>query len=131
MTDLPGRIMLIDDDDNLREVMTETLQIRGNVSVMPCRDCYQAVSASEEFRPNLILLDLRMPGKDGPETLKVLRQVNVLRDVPVIFVTGADKVHMQDDYRKLGVIGVIHKPFMPSELREYISSLWAEYHMAQ
>ncbi|HEY8191425.1 MAG TPA: response regulator, partial [Alphaproteobacteria bacterium] len=73
MTDLPGRIMLIDDDDNLREVMTETLQMRGNVSVMACADCYKAVSASEEFKPNLILLDLRMPGKDGAETLKVLR----------------------------------------------------------
>lgn len=131
MTDLPGRIMIIDDDDSLREVMTETLQARGNVTVAPCKDAYRAISAAEEFRPNLILLDLRMPGKDGPATLRDLREIAVLSDVPVIFVTGADKVHMQDEYRKLGVIGVIHKPFMPSELREYISGLWAEYHMGR
>ena len=122
--------MLIDDDDNLRGVMTETLQARGNVSVLACSDCNNAISASDQFSPHLILLDLRMPGKDGPETLKNLRQVKSLSNTPVIFVTGAGKVNMIDDYKKLGVIGVIHKPFTPSELKEYISGIWGEYHMA-
>lgn len=129
MTDMPSRIMMIDDDDSLREMVTEGLQARGNVTVMACKDHYKAVSASANFAPHLILLDLRMPGKDGPETLKVLRQVDALKDVPVIFVTGAHKVHMVEEYHHLGVIGVIHKPFTPSELREYIGGLWAEYHM--
>jgi len=130
MTDLPGRIMLIDDDDTLREVMTETLQARGNVSVMPCADCSKAIDVADQFSPHLILLDLRMPGKDGPETLKLMRNVDALKETPVIFVTGAGKVQMVDDYKHLGVIGVIHKPFTPSELKEHISGIWTEYHMA-
>ena len=122
--------MLIDDDDNLRGVITETLQARGNVSVMSCASCKRAIGVSRQFSPNLILLDLRMPGKDGTETLKALREIKALDNVPVIFVTGAHKVNMIDDYKKLGVIGVIHKPFTPSELKEYISGIWGEHHMA-
>lgn len=131
MTDLPGRIMLIDDDDVLRDIMTEGLQANGTVSVLACSDFHKAVSASNQFSPHLILLDLRMPGKDGPETLKVLRSVDSLKDVPVIFVTGASKVRMIGEYKKLGVIGVIHKPFSPPELREYVGGLWAEHHMGR
>lgn len=130
MADLPGRILYIDDDQNLQGMVREALGVRGNTEVLSCSSCDEAVFKGPGFAPHLVLLDMRMPDKDGPATLRALRQTEGLEAVPVIFVTGARKLVMDEKYGHLGTIGVIHKPFTGSELKKQVSTLWSASHMA-
>lgn len=130
MIDLPGRILYIDDDKNLQEMVGESLGARGNTNIMACSSCDEAVFRGPGFAPHLILLDMCMPDKDGPATLRALRQTKGLETVPVVFVTGARKLVMDEKYRQLGAIGVIHKPFTGSGLKKQVSALWSSSHMA-
>lgn len=130
MTDLPGRILYIDDDQILQEMVKEALGARGNTDVLACSSCDEAVFKGAGFSPHLVLLDMRMPDKDGPATLLALRRTKGLESVPVIFVTGARRLVMSEKYQQLGAIGVIHKPFTGSELKKQVSALWTSSHMA-
>ena len=125
MSDVAERVMVIDDDPVVCKGMKQALESMGNVKVIVCGDAYKAAMWYEKFSPQLILLDMIMKGKDGPAVLKMLRAVEALRDVPVVFVTGVRRLEMTDDYRRLGVIGIIHKPFTADEFVEKIKSLWA------
>lgn len=126
MSDVGERVMVIDDDPVVCKVMKQALEGMGNVKVVVCSDAYTAAMWYEKFSPQLILLDMIMKGKDGPAVLKMLRGVAALKDVPVVFVTGVQRLQMTDDYRRLGVIGIIHKPFGAQEFLEKIIELWAE-----
>jgi len=128
MSGFPEKILIIDDDHALLEVEELALKRFGDIEVQLCDSCDQAVTAIENFTPELILLDLKMPDKDGTEAVRELRKIEKISGTPIIFVTGEHRVIMQDDYKVLGVIGIIYKPFKPSDFITGIQDLW---HMFQ
>jgi len=79
------------------------------------------------FDPQLVLLDLMMPGKDGPTTLLTLRRNSRLARAAVVFITA--KAHPREVARLmgLGAVDVIAKPFDPMTLHERISGIWSNY----
>ena len=82
------------------------------------------LAAVDDFSPQLVLLDVMMPGMDGPQTLTELRKLSCMKGVPIVFMTAKAQTHEQEAYRALGAIGVIVKPFDPMTLSDQIVALW-------
>ncbi|HEY9680887.1 MAG TPA: response regulator [Oculatellaceae cyanobacterium] len=113
-------VLLVDDDPAIRMVAEICLAKVGNwnVSLADCGPKGLEIALRE--KPDLILLDVMMPGMDGPTMLGLLRQQ---LDTPVIFVTAKVQPSEVDRYLKLGAVGVIAKPFDPMELPTIICNI--------
>lgn len=113
-------IILIVDDmpsniDVLRSILSEDYRLKvatnGEVGIK---------AALANPRPDLILLDIIMPGMDGFEVYKRLKQDKITSKIPVIFVTGADESSMIDKVKSLDAVEFVTKPPNPVELKEKI-----------
>ena len=82
-------MLVVDDDELLREVARTALEIVGGCEVTTARSGTQAQDKAKTERPDVILLDVMMPGVDGPSTVTALRAESTTRDIPVIFLTGS------------------------------------------
>ncbi|MGZ5848543.1 MAG: response regulator, partial [Ramlibacter sp.] len=85
-----------------------------------------AIAQAEAFGPDLLLLDVMMPGMDGPTTLARLRELPATRQVPVVFMTAKVQASEIENYKALGALGVISKPFDPMRLADQVKALWLE-----
>ena len=121
------RILLVDDDPDIRDVATLALRTTGGYAVEPCGSAREAVDRSASFRPDLILLDIWMPGTDGLGALKALREIEATAETPVVFMTGVD-IDEIERYQELGCLGVIPKPFDPTALPARLEALWGRHH---
>ena len=114
--DGPRRILVIDDSALIRHVVQAGLRGEPGWHVDAAESGPRGVELATSARPDLILLDVEMPDPDGPATLALLREREVTREVPVLFLTG----HSADEDRRtllaLGAAGVIAKPFDPPAL---------------
>jgi two-component system, OmpR family, response regulator len=117
------RILLVDDDPDLLEVAALALGAAGGYTVEPCGSAREAVERSPSFRPDLILLDVQMPGTDGLAALRALREIETTAETPVVFMTGGgiDEIAR---YQELGCLGVIIKPFDPAIVPARLEALW-------
>lgn len=119
------RVLLVDDDAAIRRIAEITLSRVGKWQVSLAESGAQALDVVSRESPDLILLDVMMPGMDGPTTLKLLREKESLSQTPIIFMTAKVQKHEIDAYRLLGAAGVIAKPFDPMELPAEIRSILA------
>jgi two-component system, OmpR family, response regulator len=122
------RILLVEDDPDVQLVAALALRRLGGYTVEVCGSPREAVRAAESFGPDLILLDMMMPGMDGIATLAKLRQETATAAIPVIFMTARVRPHEVGRYTELGALGVVAKPFEPDVLAETIRSLWERAH---
>ncbi|MCB1669218.1 MAG: response regulator [Porticoccaceae bacterium] len=116
-------ILYVEDDRDIREV-TEMVLADERFELVACSSGQEAVSAAADLTPDLLLLDVMMPGLDGPATLKSLRMYPQLKNTPVIFMTAKVQASEVAQYEALGAIGVIRKPFDPMTLAEQIVRLF-------
>ncbi len=122
------RILYVEDDLDIQTVATLALEVVGGFNVKVCSSGEQALEEVVAFAPDMILLDVMMPGMDGPTTLKALRQLDSLDEVPIAFMTAKVQSHEVDQLIKLGAVGVITKPFDPMALAIQVRSLWEQAH---
>lgn len=120
------RILLVDDEPDIRRVAQKALELVGHYTVEPCVDGEDALAKINEFDPQLILMDVMMPGKDGPATLAELREIEHFSRVPVVFITARVQKIEVEEYLLLGVADVISKPFDPMTLSAKIQKVWSE-----
>ena len=118
-------ILHIEDESDIQAVARIALEEVGGFSVTAVSSGRDGVSRAAEIRPDLILLDVMMPGLDGPATLQALRESPATAAIPVIFMTAKAQRHEVDRYRALGALGVITKPFDPMTLASDVRSLWS------
>lgn len=118
------RIMYVEDEPDIRAVAKLALEAVGGMTVNLCERGDLAVSQAEEFKPQMILLDVMMPGMDGPSTLKALRENPTLQAIPIAFMTAKVQSHEIEYFKSLGALGVIAKPFDPMTLADEIRDLW-------
>ena len=118
------RILYVEDDPDIQSIAKLALEDLGGFTVEVCLSGREALKLAPEFSPQLMILDVMMPGMDGPTTLAELRKLPTLENVPAIFMTA--KVQKQEvaDYKALGAVDVIAKPFDPMTLAEQVSSIW-------
>ena len=124
----PSKILHADDDEFVLAIVAEAIaKEEDDTEIASCTDGNDLVDKVHEDKPDLILLDLNMPGIDGPTALQILRTGEFKIDTPIIFYTGYEDIKMQQNYEKLGVIGVVHKSIEPSDIYPQILSLWMHY----
>jgi DNA-binding response OmpR family regulator len=99
-----ARILVIDDDSDIRDAVTEVLSFEGH-EVFTAVEGEQGLVRCRLVRPDLILLDLMMPGMNGWDFLKALRRDEVLGQTPVVVVSALGRVS------ELPVSGFLPKPF--------------------
>jgi two-component system OmpR family response regulator len=92
--------------------------------VIACACGSEAIAAASTARAELILLDVMMPGMDGPSTLAHLRKLPATARTPVIFMTAKVQEPELAQYRKLGALDVIAKPFDPMQVSAEIQRIW-------
>ena len=119
------RILFVEDDPDIQKVAKLALEAIGGFSVLTCDSGARALAAVTGFVPDLILLDVMMPGMDGPATLKALRQVPGAETIPAVFMTARVQPTEIAGYRALGAVDVIAKPFDPMRLADTVREIWS------
>ena len=127
MTEL-RKILHVEDEPDIREVARLALETVGGFVVESCASGEDAVVRAPAFRPDLVLLDVMMPGLDGPATFQRLRQIPGFEKIPVIFMTAKAMPQEIERFRELGALDVITKPFDPMELADQVRKIWARAH---
>lgn len=118
------RILYVEDDPDIQTVATLALEVVGGFKVKVCSSGEQTLEEAERFAPDMILLDVMMPGMDGPSTLAALRRLPSLENVPVAFMTAKVQPHEVSQLVALGAEKVISKPFDPMTLAHQVRTLW-------
>jgi len=115
--------LIVDDDDGIRSVVDIALGLVGGFDVTEATSGEEALRLLEDHRFDVIVLDVMMPGLDGPSTLSRIRKTLNGASVPVVFLTAKAQPHERRALEALGVRGVIVKPFDPLSLADDLRSL--------
>lgn len=121
-----NRILYVEDDPDIQAIAVMVLESIHGFALESCSSGSEALQKAVPFKPDLILLDVMMPGMDGPETLKGLRVFPELANTPVVFMTAKVQPQEVEGYLNLGAVGVIAKPFDPMTLADELRAIWAK-----
>jgi CheY-like chemotaxis protein len=110
------KVLLIDDEPDIRRVARLGLTRVGGMEVVEASSGAEGLVKAREERPDAVLLDVMMPGLDGPSTLARLREDPATAGVPVVFLTAKAMAAEVDRLKALGAAGVLTKPFDPMTL---------------
>ena len=114
--DVARRVVLVDDEDDIRLVARASLERLAGWQVYPASSGAEGVALAKAERPDAIVLDVMMPGMDGPATLAELRSDPATADIPVVFLTAKVQAAERRRLEELGAAGVVAKPFDPMTL---------------
>lgn len=117
------KVLMVDDDDYIRKIAEISLKKVGKWQVSLAKSGHDALAMVQNETPDVILMDVTMPEMDGPATFARLQASPSTSGIPVIFMTGHVMAEEVESYRKLGVAGVINKPFDPMKLPQEIRRL--------
>jgi two-component system OmpR family response regulator len=121
------RILYVEDEPDIQAVARIALVHVGGFTVEICNSGKEALERGPAFKPDLLLLDVMMPGMDGVTTLRELRKLPGLKTIPAMFMTAKVQPGEVAQLRQQGAIDVIPKPFDPMTLSENIRSLWHKH----
>jgi CheY-like chemotaxis protein len=122
------KIMYVEDEQDIQAVARLALEAVGGFTVRICSTGPEALTVAGEFSPDLILLDVMMPGMDGPSTLRSLRALPAVSGIPVVFLTAKVQPAEVAHLRSLGALDVIAKPFDPMKLSDQVREIWLHRH---
>lgn len=117
---MPRTILVVDDNDDVRELMSFMLDVL-NYTVIEATDGWQAYEIVQQNKPDLILMDISMPGTDGITATQLIRNMNGTEDLPIICVTGHSQRYMDKAY-EAGVNDIIIKPVDFERLKGILES---------
>lgn len=116
------RVMIVDDVAGNREVLMQLLQQTGCVT-LACEDGESALSEVSAFQPDIVFMDIRMPGMDGFTAMQKIRQLTDLSAVNIIAITASSFERSPEEYLRAGFDGFIAKPFIFSQLCQIVHDL--------
>ncbi|MBO1114242.1 response regulator [Bordetella petrii] len=117
------RILYVDDEDDIREIAVFALELDGGLEVKSCSSGAQAVEQAAAWQPHLILLDVMMPGMDGPTTMRRIREQPGCEQLPIAFITARAQSEETQRLLALGAVGVVPKPFDALQLARITRTL--------
>ena len=119
---MTNTILICDDDESLRVLVRATLEDTG-CAIVEARDGNQALELARSVKPDLVVLDMMMPGRTGLEVLVELRADPELADTAVVMLTASAQRADEIAAREAGVDRFLPKPFSPAELAETVDEL--------
>lgn len=122
------RILYVEDEPDIQAVAKLALEAVGGFTVEICSSGQEALDKAPSWAPQLILMDVMMPGMDGPSTYRKIREIPSLCNTPVIFMTAKVQPSEMLEYEAMGALGVIPKPFDPMTLASNVNAVWARAH---
>jgi CheY-like chemotaxis protein len=117
------KILIIDDEEDIREVAALSLETVAGWTVITANSGAQGLARAIEHQPDAILLDVMMPGMDGPTTFRELRKNSATASIPVLLLTAKVQASDQRRFADLGVQAILFKPFDPLTLAQQISNV--------
>ena len=121
------KILYVEDEGDIRTVAKIALEAVGGFEVVACASGSEALEAAPAAQADLIVLDVMMPGMDGPTTFRELRRIPQTAQTPVIFMTAKVQPAEIAQYRALGGLDVIAKPFDPMQVSAEIVRIWSAH----
>lgn len=115
------RILVAEDDDAIAALLVKTLSLDHEVTL--ARNGHEALSLAGKLRPDLLVLDVMMPGMDGFQVSRLVRKLEGLGKVPIVFVTAKDRPADVIKGIQYGARHYITKPFKLSDVREKIAKI--------
>jgi len=116
-------VLYVDDEPELREVGVMSLELDPGLEVRSCGSGQEALAMLENWKPDLVLLDMMMPDMDGPATHVVIRE-RYGDEFPVAYITARTQEAEQMRLKQQGAIGVLAKPFDPMTLAAQVRKLF-------
>ena len=120
-------VLYVDDEADIRTVVKMALEVLGGFTVTLCESGAAALMVMPTVQPDLILLDVMMPGMDGPMLLAQLQALPSGLPAPVIFLTAKAMPEEVAQLKALGAIAVLAKPFDPMTLADQLREHWRQY----
>ncbi len=117
------KIMIAEDERDIRELVTFSLRSLGGFEVVQAANGAEAVERATAERPDLILMDVRMPKMTGYEACKKLKEIDTTRDIPVVFLSAKGQESEIQQGLAVGAEEYILKPFAPDELVDQVRSM--------
>lgn len=119
---MAARILVVDDEPSIVKLVTATLESRG-YKIDQAFDGHEAIVQAKLHHPDLILLDVMMPGMDGIETRRRLFAEPETKDIPVIHLSAVGDFEKQREALAEGATDYIVKPFTPSDLADRVADM--------
>ncbi len=117
------KIIVADDEPDVLFMTAFSLRTVGGFEVIEARNGLEAVEKAQQERPDLIILDIKMPRMNGYEACRRLREIETLRDVPIVFLSAKGQRQEVEEGLRLGAADYILKPFAPEELISKVRSI--------
>ncbi len=115
------RILIIDDEDDIRAVAALTLEAIAGWQVITAASGAEGIQKAIQEQPEAILMDVMMPDQDGPTTFRQMQRVREIAHIPVLLLTAKVQGVDQRRFADLGVAAILFKPFDPMTLAQQIS----------
>ena len=120
-------VLIVEDEEDIIEILKIAIEFNSNILLSYATNGEDGLRIAKQNMPDLILLDVLMPGMDGLQMIDELKSDPKIGSIPVIFLTSRVQRSELLDYKKRGAIGVIEKPFAPLEITSRIHSIWEEF----
>jgi two-component system alkaline phosphatase synthesis response regulator PhoP len=125
-----GKILVVDDELDILEIISYNLKSAGYDTVT-AKDGIEAIQKAKVFRPDLIMLDIMMPNKNGIDTCREIRKIPEFKDTMVLFLTALNDEKSEVDGLNMGADDYIAKPIKPKLLVSRINALFRRLHKTE
>ncbi|EOQ95812.1 response regulator receiver domain protein [Leptospira wolbachii serovar Codice str. CDC] len=119
-------VLIVEDEEDIVEILRIALEFNSPYQVSFAKTGPEGLQKAIILQPDLILLDVLMPGMNGMELIEELKIFPETKEIPVAFMTSRVLKNEILEYQKRGGIGVIEKPFAPLEIAEKIQTPWED-----
>ena len=119
------QILIVDDDDGVREIIQLSLETAAGWTVVTATSGQDGIAIAKSQKFDLILLDVMMPGENGIEVFRQLQSDPLTQSIPTILLTAKARMSERQEFMKIGVVGIITKPFEARALTQQIKQMLA------
>lgn len=121
-----AKILIAEDERDIRDLITLTLRFAGH-EVVAAVNGEDAYNKAQEVNPDLIMMDVRMPRMTGYEACRLMKEIDELKKVPVIFLSAKGQESEVSAGLEAGAVEYILKPFAPNQLTERVAAILEKY----
>ncbi len=121
-----ARILIAEDERDIRDLIEFTLKFAGH-EVIKAKNGAEAIALAPVEKPDLILLDVRMPRMTGYEACKAIKANDQVKDIPVVFLSAKGQQDEMESGMEAGAYDYILKPFAPDQLNKRVAEILAKF----